>query len=92
MVIAIIHLLTLHVRYLKLTATTARIKPVVDLINIRKETIDVGVFLLFVVLTMSGEETQVAHVLYLQQFGVIPRHIEEVKETVEEVKQVEANT
>ena len=91
MVIAIVELLTLHVRYLKLTTTTARVEPFIDLLLGGEETIYVGVFLLFIVLTMGGEETQVAHVLNLQQFGVIPRYTEIVKKTVEEIEHIEAN-
>ena len=91
MVITIVELLTLHVRYLKLTTTTTRVEPFIDLLLGGEETIDVGVFLLFIVLTMGGEETQVTHVLNLQQFGVIPRYTEIVKKTVEEIEHIEAD-
>ena len=41
---------------------------------------------------MGGEETESAHVGHLQQFAVVERHTEIVKQTVEEVEHIEADT
>ena len=76
---------------LKVSTCATRCQPCVDLFYGGEVRHLVRVLIFLVVLTMRCKETKVTHILHLEQFAVVERYPQIGKETVEEVKHVEAD-